>query len=75
MTRSMRATPVDGGKHGFEGTAPNGTKKNGAGRANWGIEGSEVELSEYMERHRRPSNPQSSSIKWLDLDRFGGHSF
>ncbi|KAG4303348.1 hypothetical protein PCANB_000320 [Pneumocystis canis] len=75
MTRSVKMNLSDGGryfsKHGYEGTAPNGTKKNGAGKANWGIEGSEVELSEYMERNRRPSNPQSTSIKWLDLNKFG----
>ncbi|KAG5520040.1 hypothetical protein PMAC_001116 [Pneumocystis sp. 'macacae'] len=73
MTRSVKAHPESGryfSKHGFEGTAPNGTKKNGAGKANWGTEGSEIDLSEFMERSRRPSNPQSTSNKWLDLEKF-----
>ncbi|CCJ31485.1 unnamed protein product [Pneumocystis jirovecii] len=69
MTRSVKAHP-ESGRHGFEGTAPNGTKKNGAGKANWGTEGSEIDLSEFMERPRRPSNPQSASNKWLDLEKF-----
>ncbi|QSL66015.1 hypothetical protein MERGE_003152 [Pneumocystis wakefieldiae] len=73
MTRSLKQQPLEGArffsKHGYGGTAPNGTKKNGAGKANWGTEGSEIELSEYMKKGRRPSNPQSTSVKWMDFDR------
>ncbi|KTW26719.1 hypothetical protein T552_02725 [Pneumocystis carinii B80] len=74
MTRSLKRPTSEGGrffsKHGYGGTAPNGTKKNGAGKANWGTEGSEIELSNYMKQGRRPSNPQSTSVKWVDLDKF-----
>ncbi|KAG4305065.1 hypothetical protein PORY_001235 [Pneumocystis oryctolagi] len=73
MTRSVKTVRSESGryfsKHGFEGTAPNGTKKNGAGKANWGIEGSEVDLTEFK-KIRRSSNPQSSSHRFLDLDKF-----
>ncbi|KAI1487874.1 hypothetical protein F5X96DRAFT_648039 [Biscogniauxia mediterranea] len=54
-------------KHGFEGADPNKTKKNGAGKANWGNAGEEVVDENFSFTNARRRSNSSGYTNYLDF--------